>query len=259
MTHHVYPGITLKNWNQSSVLDKPLNDISWYAPIVANTTFQMWSGEEGPHGGGEDGTCGVGSSACGVFASSFWYADDMALRATKGFTHFQRQDLMGARYGLVSIPHDDEYLSKQDEVGLSSDFWINFFWKRTLGTSVLNVTNDDDVLRVYAFSGEPVSPYAEYKNMSVSLVIINQGSDAKVLNMTVDDQVLKETVSWCLQSGLDSGDVNTTKTQVNGMQLPPSISNGKAIEKSPIPGKRMSNTSSIVIEPVSVTFLMAWV
>ena len=121
------------------------------------------------------------------------------------------------------------------------------------------MTNDDDVLRVYAFSGEPVSPYAEYKNMSVSLVIINQGSDAKVLNITVDDQVLKETVSWCLQSGLDSGDVNTTKTQVNGMQLPPSISNGQVIEKSPIPGKRMSNTSSIVIEPVSVTFLMAWV
>lgn len=183
----------------------------------------------------------------------------MALRASKGFTHFQRQDLVGARYGLVSIPHDDEYLTKQDEVGLSSDFWINFFWKRTLGTSVLKVTNDDNILRVYAFSGEPVSPYAEYKNMSVSLVVINQGTHSQIFDLTVDDRIPKETLSWCLQSGLDNIYVNTTKTKVNGVQLPASISNGMVIEKSPIPGKRQAKSSSVLIEPVSVTFLMVWV
>lgn len=42
VTHHVYPGITLDNWNQSSVLDRPLSDISWYAPIVEKTSFRMW-------------------------------------------------------------------------------------------------------------------------------------------------------------------------------------------------------------------------
>ena len=45
VTHHVYPGITLDNWNQSSVLDRPLSDISWYAPIVEKTSFRMWYAE----------------------------------------------------------------------------------------------------------------------------------------------------------------------------------------------------------------------
>eukprot|EP00940_MAST-03C_sp_MAST-3C-sp2_P001553 g1553.t1 len=110
-THHVYPGVTLQNWNLSSTLDKVLNDVSWYVPLLHASGVQIFAGEEGPKGGGENGTCGGHEvSACGTFATVPWYADDMALRASKGFVQFQRQDLIGARYGLIGIQHDNEDL-----------------------------------------------------------------------------------------------------------------------------------------------------
>jgi len=271
VTHHVYPGITLENWNQSSVLNRPLSDMEWYLPIVKQSGFQVWAGEEGPHGGGEDGTCGTSFSACGTFASTFWYADDMALRASKGFTHFNRQDLVGARYGLVRIPHDDEYLAHDDEVGLSPDFWVNFFWKRTIGTNVLHVNNTgstNNTLRAYAFRGTPVSPFSEYDNATLSLVVINQGSKAEILNLVLneeddeedgDNTSFTEALSWSLQTGSTNyNNVNNSMTRVNGMMMPSSITDGKPIEKSPVSGKRTNNTNSFIIEPTSVTFLMVW-
>ena len=44
---------------------------------------QIWAGEDGPIGGGEDGTCsgfGKGSSACGTYATVLWYANDLGSR-----------------------------------------------------------------------------------------------------------------------------------------------------------------------------------
>ena len=38
------------------------------------------------------------------------YANDLGLRATIGFQQYQRQDLIGGRYGLMGIPHDNEKL-----------------------------------------------------------------------------------------------------------------------------------------------------
>eukprot|EP00041_Stephanoeca_diplocostata_P013955 m.249823 g.249823 ORF g.249823 m.249823 type:complete len:191 (-) comp19529_c0_seq2:954-1526(-) len=137
VTHHVYPGVTLNNWNQSSTLDRVLSDIGWYVPIVRNGApqAQIWAGEDGPTGGGEDGTCGA-ASACGTYATVPWYADDLGIRAKHGFAQWQRQDLIGGRYGLLSIPHDNEFLGPDDPVGIHPDFWVNFLWKRLMGTVV---------------------------------------------------------------------------------------------------------------------------
>ena len=68
---------------------------------------EVWAGEDGPTGGGEDGTCGA-ASACGTFSTVLGYADDLCLRAAKGFRQYQRQDLVGGRYGLVGTPREDE-------------------------------------------------------------------------------------------------------------------------------------------------------
>lgn len=47
-------------------------------------------------------------SVCGTYATVPWYANDLAGRALIGFKQYQRQDLIGGRYGLLGIPHDGE-------------------------------------------------------------------------------------------------------------------------------------------------------
>ena len=60
VTHHVYPGIGRANFNTPSGLDSSNSEIEWYTDVIK--TFapksQMWAGEDGPTGGGNDGTCG---------------------------------------------------------------------------------------------------------------------------------------------------------------------------------------------------------
>jgi len=112
VTHHVYPGITPSNFNDPTILDSFLeDDLKWYLPPINEylPNAQIWAGENGPTGGGEDGTCGF-PSACGTYMTVLWYADEMANRATHGFVQFQRQDFIGGAYSLLGIYHTDEAL-----------------------------------------------------------------------------------------------------------------------------------------------------
>lgn len=93
VTHHVYAGITPDNFNDPEVLDSFItDDLTWYLPPIEefHPEAQIWAGENGPYGGGEDGTCGP-DAACGTYMTSLWYADEMANRAKHGFAQFQRQ------------------------------------------------------------------------------------------------------------------------------------------------------------------------
>ena len=107
------------------MIDHALTDMSWYVPLVRELApaAQIWAGEDGPIGGGEDGTCGGeagrGGSACGTYATVLWYANDLGSRALHGFSQYQRQDLLGGRYGLLGIPHDNEALGERDAVRVS--------------------------------------------------------------------------------------------------------------------------------------------
>ena len=126
VTHHVYPGVTALTYNDPSVLDRVQTDIAWYSAIIAAhapKTAQMWAGEDGPTGGGDDGTCGA-NTACGTYATTLWYADDMGQRSRAGFAQYQRQTLLGGRYGLLGIPHDSESLETHDAVHINPDFWM---------------------------------------------------------------------------------------------------------------------------------------
>ena len=64
------------------------------------------------------------SALCPIWG--FRYANDLGIRAKAGFAQYQRQDLLGGRYGLLSIPGDDQRLGPTDPVGIQPDFWINF-------------------------------------------------------------------------------------------------------------------------------------
>ena len=99
VTHHVYPGVKPSTFNTAAGLDSSNAEIAWYTSLIkdlAPAGTQIWAGEDGPVGGGDDGTCGGASSICGLYASAFWYADDLCNRALRGFVQYQRQDLFGA-------------------------------------------------------------------------------------------------------------------------------------------------------------------
>ena len=45
----------------------------------------------------------------------------MSLRAKHGFSQYQRQDLIGGRYSLIGIQHDNEALNETSPVQLHPD------------------------------------------------------------------------------------------------------------------------------------------
>ena len=68
--------------------------------------------------------------------------------------------MIGGRYSLLGIPHDNEALMHADPVSIHPDFWVAFFWKRLMGTAVLNATAGavlDPSIRAYAHCGMPPS------------------------------------------------------------------------------------------------------
>merc|ERR1712008_77300 len=122
--------------------------MGWYSENVRKLApgAQVWAGENGPAAGGDDGTCGK-NSVCGTYASAMWYADELGLRSRHGFAQHQRQDLIGGHYGLVDSPDSRRALSATQPLVLRPDFWINFMWKRTVGTNVLNITMPSKMVR----------------------------------------------------------------------------------------------------------------
>lgn len=90
ITHHVYNGINRASYNSADRLDNSAAEIAWYTNVSRSLAqgVEIWAGENGPIGGGNDGTCGA-NSVCGTYASTMWYADDMATRAKHGFAQYQ--------------------------------------------------------------------------------------------------------------------------------------------------------------------------
>jgi len=262
VTHHVYPGVDAKNFNQASVLDRVLDDISWYVPIIEQFApqAQIWAGEDGPTGGGEDGTCGT-HSACGTYATVMWYADDMALRAKHGFSQYQRQDLAGGRYGLLGMDHDNEALLIPDEpLRIQADFWVNFLWKRVMGNQVLNQTitsSFNGTMRAYTHCGLPSSPFPattksskSNADSSVTAVIINLDT---VAHTAAIDSATTST-QWTLTPATDAAGASAL---LNGKALPVQFADGKPINQVPVDGVVVKQGDVMAIPALSVTFVVA--
>lgn len=91
VTHHVYAGVGRTSFNSPMALDADRPEIEWYTTTLRALApgSQIWAGEDGPIGGGNSGTCGdPGTTICGTYASSVWYADDLANRALHGFVQY---------------------------------------------------------------------------------------------------------------------------------------------------------------------------
>lgn len=219
VTHHVYNGLSRTTFASPQQLDNSLPEIAWYMSTLRTLAphAEPWAGENGPTGGGDDGTCGT-HSVCGSYAETMWYADDMSLRAKHGFIGYQRQDLFGGAYGLTSSTSNVMALAEADAVSLHPSFWTSFVWKRTLGTSVLNATSSSPLLRAYAYAGVPPSQFAAPECASqLQLVLLNLNNGTSTVSLP-SSEAGTGFAAWTLTPA--GGDPFSVAAVLNGAALP---------------------------------------
>jgi len=262
VTHHVYLGQERKDYNSPELFDSSLPEIDWYTSTckALAPSSQVWAGENGPIGGGNDGTCGA-ESVCGTFASTLFYADDMALRAKNGYAQYNRQDLFGGAYGLLNSPSGAMALARGDAVSVRPDFWTSFMWKRTLGLSVLNATSSSRLVRAYAYAGAPPSPFASgLCGAGPQLVLLNlDNATAAAATLPQASAGGVTFAAWSLAPTAAGGPFASAAT-LNGAPLPTTIdvSQGdpraflQRIVQPPVTGLVSGGAQ---LPPLSTTFL----
>ena len=262
VTHHVYPGASRSNFNTAAQLDSTLPEIAWYTALAAELApgAQIWAGEDGPIGGGNDGTCGA-DSVCGTFASALWYADDMALRARHGFSHYQRQDLFGGAYGLTNSASGAMALQPQEPLALRPDFWLAWLFKRVAGTAVLAPASSSATVRAYAFAGAPPSPFGEAAACSsLTLVLLNLDAAAPA-DVALPPPAAGESgelAAWTLAAG--GGGPFAAAATLNGAELPAVVDASKVdprtfLQRIVQPPRRAPVADGVTLPPLSVTFV----
>lgn len=267
ITNHVYNGMTTLDFNSPAQLDNSLPEIANYtnASRALYPTAEIWGGELGPHGGGNDGSC-LANAVCGNYASTMWYADDMAQRAKHGFTQYQRQDLFGGAYGLTNTVTGISALGPTEPIVIRPDYWINFLWKRTLGVSVYNASSGSVSVRAYAFAGTPPSPFAaaECASSPLQLVLINLDNTTSA-TVTLPPAPLGATASqyaaWTLTALPDQPEGPFTRlTAINGEATPVTIDTSvedpsKYLSHITQPAVSGAVSDGASLPPISTTFV----
>jgi heparanase 1 len=240
ITHHEYIEITSDNVLTPSFLDITVTLATQMVAAIraVSPTLEVWAGEIGPHNGGTYGPGGItpncaGNHVCGRFGSAIWYADSMAAKATAGYAAFNRQDVIGADYGLLN----------SSTLMPTPDYWLLRLWKATVGTRVLAAQSPSATLRTYAFCAAPSAAPA-----AVTLILINLDPKAPVCvaappfangNMSV----------FALAPGADG--VTDASAYLNGQLL----SVGADGKVPPVSGQSVPPIQGITVPPQSVTFV----
>jgi len=261
VTHHVYRGISRKNFNDPGALDGGIPEITWYTEHVGKLVpgAQVWAGENGPAAGGDDGTCGK-NSICGTYASAMWYADELGLRSRFGFVQHQRQDFIGGHYGLVDSPDSRRALSATQPLILRPDFWINFMWKRTIGTNVLNITTSSKMVRAYAFSGNPPSHFSASQCSAgdvLQLLLVNLG-DVDAVEARLPARSTQRYSAWTMTPA--SLSPFSTGIRLNDAELPDVVDASDSdpstfLRQIPQFAVHRLAGSGIVLPPLSISFV----
>jgi hypothetical protein len=264
VTHHVYLSLMPSDFAGSTEaladrLDSPLAEIAWYTQLAQRYApgSQVWAGENGPIGGGDDGTCGK-ATICGKYGSAVWYADDMGLRSKYGFVQHNRQDLFGGAYGLVNSASMAMALGAVEPVAIKPDFWINFIWKRALGASVHNATASSRDVRAYAFSGAPPSPFAEpaCSGAPLQLLLINLRNATAAVALPPAAGVTSYSL-WALAPS-DGTPMSTTAT-LNGVALPAVLDVSKGnpdfLRRIAAPAATGSVAAPLSLPPLATAFV----
>ena len=265
VTHHVYNGVNRANFNSAARLDNSLPEIAWYTNIVRTLapSSEIWSGENGPTGGGDDGTCGA-DTVCGTYASSLWYSDDMAQRAKHGFVQYQRQDLFGGAYGLTNSLTGAMALQHDDALSIRPDYWVAFLWKRTLGTFVLNASSSSADVRAYAFRGAPPSEYAAAtycgNGDAPQLLLLHLGNVTSASAAVPSVDGYPNIASWTLAPTATGGPFGTDATLNGGDPLPATIdvrvtNPASFLSMIPRPATIGVSSAALTLPPLSISFV----
>lgn len=204
ITHHEYIEITYENVLNHTFLDatRDIADAVVAAVRAVNATTEIWAGEIGPHNGGDFPNPNCASNrVCGRFGSALWYADAMSAVARAGYSAFQRQDFIGADYGLVN------YTSFRP----SPDYWLLYLWRRVVGTAVLDVRNGrgNPSVRAYGFCARAPS--------RVALIVLNLDAADNCVALPADAVADSEFLVWSMTAG--EGGVESADVLLNGVLL----------------------------------------
>eukprot|EP01051_Picozoa_sp_SAG22_P013830 SAG22_NODE_1598_length_4032_cov_1.979405_3_plen_644_part_00 len=282
VTHHVYDAPGRSSFNSPGGLDSGKAEIAWYTGVIKALapSAEIWAGEDGPTGGGNDGTCGGNHSVCTTYASALTYADDLGLRARSGFVQYQRQSLFGGGYGLTDtrVFHSQSALGPNEPVVLRAGYWVNFLWKRILGRAVHNVSSSSPNLRAYAFSGPAASAFAAQERecagaAALQLLLINLSDDENAtvaLPAAPADFIAggatahatgSDSAAWTLAPPTVDGSLApfSTTVELNGVLLPDTIDGGAAagfLGSIPVKAvKQRTAAEGLVLPPLSISFV----
>jgi hypothetical protein len=201
---------------------------------------------------------------CGTYGSTLWFADDMALRASRGFSQYNRQDLFGGEYGMTNSVSGAMALGTSEPLVLRPDYWVSWLLKRTLGGSVLAASSSDPFLRVYAYSGAPPSPFAAPACVGapLQLLLIHLGGTQLTVSLPpvpAPGPAYGSYAAWTLAPAATGGPF-TLVAALNGAALPTLVDASVVDPATFLSGITQTAMTGAVgggisLPPISTTFL----
>ena len=134
---------------------------------------------------------------------------------------------------------------------------MNYLWKRTLGTGVLNATASSQEIRAYAHSGAPPSPFAaaECVAASTQLLLLNLDDEHAIEVQLPSSSASAPSYAWVLAPPAE-GPFATTAL-LNGVELPAvlDVSEGDPDFLREIPVAAQVANATLLLPPLSVAFV----
>ncbi len=186
----------------------------------------IWLGESG------NAQCGGQKGVSDRFVSSFWWLDELGQMARRGQPIVVRQSLSGSDYGMI----------RDSTLDPNPDYWLSLIWKRLMGETVLDASEDASTLRAYAHCLQ------DDVSGGVALVLLNLDRTRSTV-VTLPDLPLNFT-SYVF----DAPDLLGREIRLNGTVLTlPSNNELPAMEPQPL--ERLE-TAWFELPPLTIAFLV---
>eukprot|EP01060_Flectonema_neradi_P009029 TRINITY_DN1645_c0_g1_i1.p1 TRINITY_DN1645_c0_g1~~TRINITY_DN1645_c0_g1_i1.p1 ORF type:complete len:479 (+),score=92.04 TRINITY_DN1645_c0_g1_i1:60-1496(+) len=196
VTWHEYPlGEGYQNPSLNSKVMDPNQHNGWFntASMSAKTTanvssgkMQAWMGESG--GCSNSGHNGTSNR----FMDAFWYIDSLGGLAAAGQKVFCRQALIGGNYELIDHRNMEP----------NPDFYGALLFNSFMGSSVLNATSDNELVRAWA--------HCNKNSSDVSFLLMNFGNNSAEVKLPTSSKTTRD------EYHMTATFINATEVMLNG-------------------------------------------
>lgn len=155
-------------------------------------------------------------------------------------------------------------LDVDDPLSLRPDFWVNFVFKRTVGTDVLSVAatqkTNTTMVRSYAFSGTPPSPFAAKQCGGISgrtFVLLNLMSEGEA-EVRLPTGGAETFSAWILGPSGEKSDPLSQGITLNDKDLPRVVDLKGGVQAAfleEISVAPITGTGSVTLPPTSIAFV----